>query len=160
MSRLDPLTEPAELHRLIAAQAAELATAKARLLVKALEVEKLRVELARLKRQRYGRSSEKLSQRIEQLELGLEEREIGAAASDAPPACAPQPCITAEAGKPDETDSPKRNGRRPLPEHLERTEVVHTPASCWCAACGGGLRVVGEDLPWKLAPPQRQRAAA
>jgi transposase len=146
MSRLDPLTEPAELHRLIAAQAAELATAKAGLLVKALEVEKLRVELARLKRQRYGRSSEKLSQRIEQLELGLEEREIGAAASDAPPACAPQPCITAEAGKPDETDSPKRNGRRPLPEHLARTEVVHTPASCRCAACGGGLRVVGEDV--------------
>ena len=75
MSRLDPLTEPAELHRLIAAQAAELATAKAGLLVKALEVEKLRVELARLKRQRYGRSSEKLSQRIEQLELGLEEED-------------------------------------------------------------------------------------
>ena len=40
MSRLDPLTEPAELHRIIAAQAAELAT-EAGLLVKALEVEKL-----------------------------------------------------------------------------------------------------------------------
>ena len=95
MSRLDPLTEPAELHRIIAAQAAELATAKAGLLVKALEVEKLRVELARLKRQQYGRSSEKLRHKIEQLELGLEELEIGAAASDAT-AGAPQPCVTAE----------------------------------------------------------------
>src|SRR6478735_144426 len=101
MRRLDPLTEPAELHRIIAAQAAELATAKAGLLVKALEVEKLRVELARLKRQQYGRSSEKLRLRMEQLELGLEEVEIGAAASDALPAGAPQPCFTTEQGKPD-----------------------------------------------------------
>src|SRR3954468_24697631 len=89
MSRLDPLTEPAELHLIIAAQAAELATAKAGLLVKALEIEKLKVELARLKRQHYGRSSEKLRHKIEQLEFGLEELEIGAAACAEPADRAP-----------------------------------------------------------------------
>jgi len=97
MSRLDPLTEPAELHRIITAQAAELATAKAGLLIKALEVEKLRVELARLKRQRYGRSSEKLRHKIEQLELGLEEVESDAA--QVAPDPAPEPRPAAEDGE-------------------------------------------------------------
>src|SRR4051812_19399607 len=82
MIRPEPPPDAGELRRIIAAQAAELATAKAGLLVKALEIEKLKVELARLKRQHYGRSSEKLRHKIEQPEFGLEEFEIGAAASD------------------------------------------------------------------------------
>ena len=39
-----------------AAQAAELAAAKAGLVTKALEIEKLKVQLARLRRQQFGRS--------------------------------------------------------------------------------------------------------
>src|SRR3954449_991505 len=78
MIRPEPPPDAGELRRIIAAQAAELATAKAGLLVKALEIEKLKVELARLKRQHYGRSSEKLRHKIEQLEFGLEELERGA----------------------------------------------------------------------------------
>ncbi len=35
-------------------------------------IEKLRVELARLKRRRFGVSSEKLDRRVEQLELAIE----------------------------------------------------------------------------------------
>jgi transposase len=150
VGRPETPADPCELRRIIAAQAAELAAAKAGLLVKALEIEKLKVELARLKRQRYGRSSEKLTHQIEQLELGLEELEIGAAQS--PPEAAA--CEAPPAGEPDagpaakdgQTDQPKRTGRRPLPDHLPRTEVVHTPASCTCTACGGGLRQVGEDV--------------
>ena len=30
----------------------------------------------------------------------------------------------------------KSPGRRPLPEHLPRREIVHTP-DCTCPACGG-----------------------
>src|SRR3954454_11243918 len=146
MSRPEPLPEPAELHRIIAAQAAELATAKAGLLVKALEIEKLKVELARLKRQHYGRSSEKLRHKIEQLEFGLEEFEIGAAAFDETADRAPDAAPAADGKTDPETDQPKRSGRRPLPEYLARTEVVHTPASCRCAVCGGRLRQVGEDV--------------
>ena len=40
-----------------------------------LEIERLRLILARLRRERYGRSSEALDQEIEQLELTLEEAE-------------------------------------------------------------------------------------
>ena len=41
----------------------------------ALEIERLRVQLSRLRQQRYGRSSEKLDEQIEQLELTLEDLE-------------------------------------------------------------------------------------
>jgi transposase len=145
--RPEPLDEPAELRRLLAAQAAELAAAKAGLLVKALEVEKLKVELARLKRQRYGRSSEKLKLRLEQLELQLEDleaEEAGApqAESEAAPDAVPDASAAAPGG---ETDPPKRSGRKPLPGHLPRSEVVHRP-DCACPACGSALRQVGEDV--------------
>src|SRR2546430_1493114 len=39
----------------------------------------------------------------------------------------------------------KSPGRRPLPEHLPRREIVHTP-DCTCPACGGVMRKVGEDI--------------
>src|SRR4029079_9119634 len=35
--------------------------------------------------------------------------------------------------------------RRPLPAHLPREEIVHTP-SCICPECGGELRKLGEDV--------------
>jgi hypothetical protein len=75
-------TDTATLHRIIAAQAAEskvreaeLAAAKAGLMAKALELEKLRLQIAWLRRQQFGRSSEKVARTIEQLELKLEELE-------------------------------------------------------------------------------------
>jgi hypothetical protein len=54
---------------------AELAAAKAGLIAKALEVEKLKLQLARLRRTQSGHSSEKIARSIEQLELRLEELE-------------------------------------------------------------------------------------
>ena len=44
-----------------AASEAELAAAKAGLQAKALEIEKLKVQIARLRRQQFGRSSEKIA---------------------------------------------------------------------------------------------------
>ena len=52
---------------------------QAQLLSREVEIEKLKIELARLKRLRYGRSSEKLDERIAQLELVLEELEASEA---------------------------------------------------------------------------------
>lgn len=52
-----------------AAREAELAAAKAGLVSKTLEIEKLKVQIARLRRQQFGRSSEKIDRIIEQLEL-------------------------------------------------------------------------------------------
>jgi transposase len=68
-------TDTATLHQIIAAQAAEgeareaeLAAARAGLMAKALEVEKLKLQIARLRRMQFGRSSEKIARTIEQLE--------------------------------------------------------------------------------------------
>ena len=46
---------------------------RAALLSRDVEIEKLKIELARLKRMQFGRSSEQLDQSIAQLELKLEE---------------------------------------------------------------------------------------
>ena len=86
---LDPANLPTEtdaLHQIILAQEAELAAARAGLMAKALEIEKLKLQIARLRRMQFGRSSEKIARTIEQLELRLEELEADApspAAADA-----------------------------------------------------------------------------
>ena len=51
--------------------------------LKALEIEKLRFQIAKLRRMQFGGSSERISRQIEQLELRLEELETGAAADEA-----------------------------------------------------------------------------
>jgi transposase len=137
------------LHRIILAQAAEadareaeLEAAKAGLLAKALEIEKYKLQIARLKRMQFGRSSEKIARTIEQLELKLEELE------------AETPGATDEAsagdGEPPPGEAPLAQKRRPserraLPAHLPSRDVVHEP-SCTCPVCGGEMRKVGEDV--------------
>jgi transposase len=124
------------LRRLVTMQAAELAAARAGLAAKALEIEKLKVQIARLRKQRFGRSSEKLDREIAQLELVLEELE---AENDEPVSPATEPSV---ASMPEEKT---KRGRAKLPEHLPRREVRHEGA-CACAACGGELRQVGQDV--------------
>ncbi|WP_425086487.1 transposase [Zavarzinia compransoris] len=41
--------------------------------------------------------------------------------------------------------SKSRPHRRPLPPHLPREDVVHTPA-CTCTACDGPMACLGEDV--------------
>jgi transposase len=114
------------LHRLVIAQ-------QAALLSRDVEIEKLKIELARLKRMQFGRSSEQLDQTIAQLELSLEELEVSESEILAPINLhAP----ISEARKP---------ARRPLAENLPRETVVHE-APCNCPACGGALRAFGEDV--------------
>jgi transposase len=131
------------LRGLIAKQAGELAmrtseleSARSGLIAKSLEIEKLKIELARLKRMSFGRSSEKLAHVTEQMELALEELE----------AATPEAAATAEE-IPESTapESRKPRTRRPLPEHLPRTDVVHAAPDA-CPACGGEMRQVGEDV--------------
>lgn len=141
---LDPAAlpdNPDALRAIIAALAAELAAAKAGLQVKALEIERMKLQLAVLRRQQFGSSSEKLTAAIAQLELALEELEADLPAE---PAQAP-----ADEGKAPDIASPAtkapRRGRQPLPDHLPRRDVIH-PGPCACPACGGNLRQVGEDV--------------
>jgi transposase len=134
---IDPVQEIAELRALLAEREAELATARAELTGAKLRIEQYQAQLAKLRRMQFGRSSEKLDARIEQLELLLEDLEEGDAARTVP------------AGKRD-ADQPRHERRqpvrRPLPEHLPREEIVHRPGSV-CPGCGGThFARLGEDV--------------
>ena len=118
----------------------ELKAAQLAVQVKALEIEKLRFQIAKLRRMQFGRSSERITRQIEQLEMQLEELETGEA----------EDIASMEANEPTgpipQRAKPKR---KPLPDHLPRHEVLHEPDSggaCICPACGGGMGKLGEDV--------------
>jgi transposase len=123
----------AALEALLVERDAALADARVELAARDLLIETLRVQIARLKRMQFGKSSEKLIQEIAQLELALEELEAEAATADQ------RKDTAAKAERP----SPVRS----LPAHLPREDVVHEPASgvCACPSCGGVLRPLGAD---------------
>jgi hypothetical protein len=92
-------------------------------------IERLKLELARLRRMQFGRSSEQLCAHIEQLELIVEEFEASAAQKTM---AAPR--------------TPTRKPvRKPLPAHLPRETVVHAPDAT-CADCGTTMQRLGEDV--------------
>jgi hypothetical protein len=99
------------LRAIIAAQAAELTEAALRLHSRDTLIEKLKAQLAALRRARFGASSEKVERTIEQLELALED--IEAAASETAPALPAK----AESAK-------NKPARQPLPDHLPRLDEV------------------------------------
>src|ERR1700722_15717375 len=118
--------------------AAELAAARDGLKEQVLRNEQLKLRLARLLRERFGASSERLRGAIEQLELVLADLEEQVAETAPPDA--------AEHVVPPETDAPRRKpARKSLPETLPRDVVEHA-APCACPKCGGALRPLGEDV--------------
>jgi len=141
--------DPAALVAVIAALRGELAEERAArrvaelgLQAKTLEAERLRVQIARLRHERFGRSSERLAGEVEQLELRLDEVLADIAAAGGTDA-AKDEAASAKAAE----EKAKRRGRKPLPEGLPRRNVEHLPAEgCTCRACGGALRKVGESV--------------
>src|ERR687886_403538 len=144
MDGFDPL--PSDL---VSAQAMILAERAARIAAEAeakearadrqsltIEIERLKLVIARLRRERFGPSAER-SARLEQLELSLEDLEETAAATEAVKA--------ADVGEMSEVRgfARRKPARRPLPEHLPRRRVVY-PAPAACPCCGGGGRKLGE----------------
>ena len=119
------------------AQQAELAAARAGLLEQRYEIEALRARLARALRVAFGRSSERLREQVEQLELTL--ADIDELLAETTPQAAPQAAAEAP------TEEPSRPARRPLPQTLPRDLVVHAAPGA-CPACGGALRPLGEDV--------------
>lgn len=113
---------------------AALAGARAVIAARDLLIDMLRVQIGRLKRMSFGKSSEKLTREIAQLELALEELETAAAtvAGEGPRGKAAVDCTP-----------PVRS----LPAHLPRLEIVHEPVSgiCACPACDGALRPLSAD---------------
>ena len=133
----DPIQEIAELRALLAEREAELAVARAVLTGARLRIEQYKAQLAQLRRRQFGRSSEKLDTRIQQLELMLEDLEEGEAARVAPAVKRAPDQPRRERGQP---------VRRPLPDHLPREEIVHDPGSV-CPGCGGTrFSKLGEDV--------------
>ena len=108
-----------------------------------LVVQALRLQIAKLKKQAFGKSSEKIQREIEQLELALEDllvtaSEQGIGQSEEDDAPAP---VSADAGSSDAR--PRRRPRVSVDTPRERREL--DPGST-CPDCGGELRLVGEDL--------------
>ena len=132
-----------------AALSGEVQRSREALKIALLTVEKLKVEVAYLRRMKFGRSSEQLEHA--QLEL------VGGQLA--------QPAVPSEVPGEDAADgehpsnvtsldqarkkrkAQQRTGVRDLPDHLPRRTVVHTPqGDCDCEACGRGLREIGQDV--------------
>ena len=107
------------------------------------EVETLKLTLAKLRRDKFGASSERGARLIDQLELQLAELEERIAQDEAvAEIAAPEPKQPDSISRKEKRRKP---ARRPLPEHLPRERVVH-PAPSTCPCCGGPLRKLGEDI--------------
>jgi transposase len=113
-------------------QAEELDSRRAR-------IEHLRLMVEKFRHMIFGRKSEKLVLKLEQLEFELEEDETAQAEAEA----------IAERVSPT-NDAKPRSERKPLPEHLKREEKIHKPDSDCCPDCGGGLRHFGDDVSEQL----------
>ncbi len=113
------------LRALCARQAEELARQSGQLQARDSLIDKLKEQLAVLRRARFGKSSEKIARDIAQLELALEEIEATAAEL---PFEAPAGRVEASKTKP---------VRQPLPDHLPRHEIVHDLGKRSCPCCGG-----------------------
>ena len=105
---------------------------------KALMIEKLRAQLAVLRRARFGRKSEKLDAQVEQLELMIDDIEAGVAETLARAGVAESDAAEATETGASSKKKRKPSTRAPLPDHLPAETIVHD-APCVCPACGGDL---------------------
>src|SRR3954449_12651292 len=100
------------------------------------EIEKLRLLIRQLPRNRFGRRSERLDP--DQLQLGLEDLEQTVAAAEA---------AQEEVAKGSTPRVPRvrRRNLGALPAHLPRVEILVDVADKTCPCCGGALHAIGED---------------
>ena len=102
-------------------------------------IEHLKLMVEKFRHMMFGRKSEKLVLKLEQMEFELEEDETTQAEAEA----LDERLCPAKEAKP-------RSERKPLPEHLKREEVIHKPDTDCCPDCGGGLRHFGDDVSEQL----------
>jgi len=121
-------------HEQLLSQSEELLTKKEQLASREVEIEHLKLLIAKLRRMQFGRSSEKLDRKINQLELRLEELQ------------ASQPESKTVAASSAEISPVRRPVRRPLPDHLPRETRKYPPKQEACPDCGGELKHLGEDV--------------
>jgi len=155
-----PDTVPDDFETLKAAFLAERAArreAEARASGAEAMVAHLKLLIAKLKRERFGPSSEHRRRLLDQLELQLEELEASASED----ACAAEVAAAAAKAGPDEgagRSTPRRKAvRAPLPAQLPRERVV-IPAPSVCPCCQGKLVKLGEDVTKEVLRAGRRRA--
>jgi transposase len=130
------LHEQAFSHRKqLTAQQEEILSQREQLASRDAEIEHLTLLIAKLRRMKFGRSSEKWDRQIEQLELRLGELE---ASRTKEAAAVKQPAPT--------NISESRSVRRSLPDHLPREVRKYLPKEEACPDCGGELKQLGEDV--------------
>lgn len=153
----DAALEIARLRAALAASEARAASAEAdlaqvRAVVTTSEamIRHLKLEIAKMRREQYGQSSERRARLIDQMELQLEELEADATEDE----------IAAERVAAKITNvsafERRRPTRKPFPEHLPRERlVIEAPTQC---ACCGSARIVkmGEDITETLEIVPRQ----
>ena len=129
--------------------------------VRALEIERLKLLLAKARRAHFGQSSERGKLLVEQLELAIEDLEETQAEEEAK-------AETAAPAAAKERRSRAPRGPRKLPDNLPVERVVE-PAPCACGKCGGlRLRKLGEVVSktleceprrWKIIEHVREKFA-
>ncbi|VIO64951.1 hypothetical protein CI1B_00450 [Bradyrhizobium ivorense] len=123
---------------MILAQREQLALAKSEVTVGRLEIERLKLMLAKARREQFGQSSERGKLLVEQLELAIEDLEETQAEQETKAELA-----APGAAKEKRAQNP-RPPRRPLPDNLPVERVVE-PAPCACGKCGSErLHKLGE----------------
>ncbi|MGA8345070.1 MAG: IS66 family transposase [Candidatus Sulfotelmatobacter sp.] len=121
----------------LSTQQEEILSQREQLASRDAEIEHLKLLIAKLRRMKFGRSSEKLDRQIEQLELRLEELQTSQAEK-------PAANLAARPALPDQpVPAPLR---RSLPEHLPRETRKSLPQQKACPDCGGALQPLGEDV--------------
>ena len=113
---------------------------KSEVLFKSARIEQLTYELARYKRLRFDRSSEKL----DAVQASLLEEAL-----DSDLASIEEELEQLEPTPPEKKE-PSKPRREALPDHLPRVAVHHEPESTSCA-CGCQMKRIGEDVAEKLA---------
>ena len=106
-----------------------------------------KLQIAKLRREQYGQSSERSRKLLDQLELQLEEAAASAAAAEIAAATADSTNV--------QPFTRRKPVRAPFPAHLPRERVV-LPAPTGCPCCGGRLAKLGETITETLEVVPRQ----
>src|SRR6201985_3880773 len=145
---------------MIIAQREQLTLAKSEVTVGRLKIERLKLMLAKARREQFGQSSERGKQLIEQLELAIEDlEETQAEVETKAEMAAPKAAEEQRARTP-------RPPRKPLPDNLPVERIVEPPP-CACGKCGSiRLRKLGEVVSktleceprrWKIVEHVREK---
>ncbi len=136
----------------VRAASAEADLAQVRAIVTTSEamIRHLKLEIAKMRREQYGRSSERRARLIDQMELQLEELEADATEDEIAAERVSAKIANVSAFE------RRRPARKPFPAHLPRERVlIEAPSSCTCC---GSARIVkmGEDVTETLEAIPRQ----